>query len=578
MAAQNMHPKVDMKAWKARRDALWGTSEERPGAIPELFRKRTASTVPGEPLSSAAASEADRDLPNLETLAQCLSIFAEKQFEFFWDGFGNHEKYRLNLSREFPPNYVFRVTLEQVGEDLEVIRRAADQRRSKKIAEKLEEADKLVWSALKPVVGPGKLVEDESPSEASASPASYEKKLLPATNVISYFQKSASIRVIPYAPVALIGAPFTAMSLPRDYLAIPHEAGHYVYRHGKVRVDEHGNVVDRVDKGELKPIPQVLGRKLLEQAERDRAMEMKALGPNLWNQAYPEWDEENPELEPFGPSPRYVRRWKEEIFADVYGCLVGGPVTALSFRDLMLQYSRSSVIQAPGEYLYGQFTEDDGVHPVPVLRPYVYTITLRAIESFSNGKLAQWANKLDEAWQALAQVQEAADFRTRYAGSGIQYVSVAPTLLEVYRVVIEILKLLPLNDFVASRWSGQDNEVTTVDELYSEFDGTRFDELIKTTKLNSAPLTCPDDLWEQWVKKEQFFPGFPDGLPNRSTTIDPGKAQRLEELEQEPRYTWNHVFLAGGWATKLPGAGGVGIVIPKNWQGTNQGGGGGSSY
>jgi hypothetical protein len=576
MAVQDMHRKVDMKAWENRRNALWGTTQDQPGAIKELLRREIPFEVEMNERSMSAASESDPDLLNLKTLAHCLGNFVEKQFEFFYDGFGEHEKYKLNESLEFPPEYVFKVTLDQAAEDLEVIRRVADQRRFEEMAKRLKEADKLVWSALKPVIGPGKLVGNEAPPEAPEALKPYEKKLLPETNAMSYFQKAASIRVIPYAPVALIGIPFTATMVPRDYLSIPHEVGHYVYRHGKVRVDKNGHIVDRVDKGELKAIPQVLGRKLSEQPERDQELERKVLGTILSEQALEE-QQQKQRLELTGSSPRYIRRWKEEIFADVYGCLVGGPVAALSIRDVMLQSSRSRVIETPGEYFYGQFTEDDGIHPVPLLRPYVYTVTLRAIDS-RDEKLSDWADKLDKEWKQLAQIEETTEFRSRFVGAGIQYISVIEALKEVIRVVIEVLELLPESDFKDARWSGYNNEVTTVDGLYSEFEGAGFDKL-KGTELNSAPLTCSDDLWEQWMLSEHFFPGFDKGLPNKSLAIDPGKAQRLEELEQEPRYTWNHVFMASGWATRPHGAQGSGVVIPKNWRGQNDGGGpGGGAY
>jgi hypothetical protein len=550
------------------------------GAIRELFAKEKSTLeVEVKKRSSYAASDSDLDMDNLRELAECLVEFAEKQFGFFYDGFvgsdldegrPKHKDFLLNHSREFPPEYVFRVTLDQVAEDLEVIRRAADQRRSEIVAQSLKKADKLVWSALKPVVGPGKLVDDEEPPE-TPKPVTDEK--LPKTTVLSYFQKSASIRVVPYAPVALIGIPFAAASVPRDYLAIPHEVGHYVYRHGKVRIN-----------GELKSIPQVLGRRLLEQVERNQDKERAILGKELWNQLNPEYDPDNPKLDPPVPSPRYVRRWKEEIFADVYGCLVGGPIAALSFRDLMLQSSRYAVIQTPAEYLYGQFTEDDGVHPVPVLRPYVYTMTLRVIDGLQHGNLWQWADVLDKQWQAFPQVQEDTEFRTRYAGPAPQYISVAKTLMEVYRVVNEVLNLLPIDDFAKSRWSGLEDP-EKVDTLYKQFEETGVEELINSTVLRPAKLKCSTDLWENWVKQENFFPGI--GKPPQETEpgspdklipvpIDPGKAQRLEELEQEPRYTWNHIFLAGGWNTKGNGTSGTGVVTPKNWQVGNAAGGSGT--
>jgi hypothetical protein len=141
-----------------------------------------------------------------------------------------------------------------------------------------------------------------------------------------------------------------------------------------------------------------------------------------------------------------------------------------------------------------------------------------------------------------------------------------------------------------SRWSDdpppeQLAQLTTLqdleDWLYSNFEASGFSKALK--KVNEDDLLSPQllgslkDLWKNWVKKENFFPGFPEP-PQKDDkgqliAIDPGKADRLEALEQEPRYTWNHVFWAGGWNTKANGTGHNGILLPKNWRGQSEGGG-----
>ena len=460
--------------------------------------------------SGTRTAEEQQEAANMVNLVKCLGEFAEKQFHFFYDGFVTQAEYILNPSREFPPEYVFSATLNQIAEDLEVLRRIADQRLAAETRAQLRQADQLAWSALRPAVESNMILDAN-------------------TTVMTYFQKGASIRVIPYASVALVAIPFTAPSVSQDFLALPHEVGHYVYRHAK---GERG-----------KSIPQTLGSKLMALAE---------------------------------PSVKWARRWKEEVFADVYGCLIGGPVTALSFRDLALRSSRTPIIQVPGEYLYGEFSEDDGVHPVPLVRPYVYVKTLAEVG------LKELAAQLDKDWKERPPVQETRDFRSRYTSVGVDYVSVEEAREEVAKIVDEVLDLLPDLRLNASfRWSGRSDRETMAD-LYGNFK-TNITALMGQ---NNAPSLKPllDDelayLWQNWVKQENFFPGMTDVPPGKNiTAIDSGKADRLEQLEQEPRYTWNHVFLAGGWATKLPGASGSGVVFPKNWQGVNQAsGGGGSGY
>lgn len=593
MANKDEQSESNMTIWQKRRQALGDSIRE---ALPKNARiVETASEL-------STAQYSIPGLSTLETLAECLDIFTQEQFNFFHKGFFGKNGYTLIPSREYPEDFVFKVILEQSAEDLEAIRRIADQRRSPTMRPSLENADKLAWSVLAPIVGRDKLID--------------EKGVNPSTTVVTYFQKAVTIRVIPYAPVALIGIPFTTISksLGRDYLAIPHEVGHYVYRHVKLAGG--------------RSIPQTLGKSLLDK-----------------------------------DCPRWVRRWKEEIFADVYGCLIGGPVTALSIQDLMLQTSRAPIIQTPGEYYYGQFAEDDGIHPVPVLRPYVYTKTLRKrmlswvgtldpaplvkkwtttldelwnnlltnldlvnvaekfieapelsdktlaekwneelkrrqkelpIDEKDRGQLEKafrqkWAmelefklnqeyiDKLDENWKKQQQVQETTDFRSRYVGGSSQYVSVNETLQHIDTVIDEVLTLLQPVASALSIWSG-DSKETDINNLYTRFETKGIKTLLNDT-IRPAELDFPgnkkESLWRDWAKRENFFPGFRNGLPPQGTIIEPGKSYRLEELEQEPRYTWNHVFLAGGWATRPHGPSGSGVVFPKNWPGQNDVGGSG---
>jgi hypothetical protein len=160
------------------------------------------------------------------------------------------------------------------------------------------------------------------------------KGLLPeATAALIYVEKMASIRIVPYAPVAFIAIPFTSIRAQRDLLAIPHEVGHHVYWNGKL------------DGGGW--LREALVHLLEQQSER----------------------------------PAWIKRWVEEVFADIFGCLIAGPLIALDFQDLQLQNSQQG------------FVEDDGEHPTPVLRPYVYTKVLEL--QGSEG----WAKRLNSVWE-----------------------------------------------------------------------------------------------------------------------------------------------------------------------------------
>lgn len=228
----------------------------------------------------------------------------------------------------YPPSHALYVTLAQIEYDLEVICRAAEYRKHGTADEKaaLRAADKLAWAALSPVlnVGGARVRIEDGP------------ELLPLLDetateitVLTYFAKSANIRVIPYAPVALVGIPITCVPKtddagnvqccsPQDYLAIPHEVGHFVYGHSPI-------VRKRILWG-------------------------------LWGTAI------------FSNVRLFAYfTWLEEIFADLYGCLIAGAWAALDCQHLQLKASKS------------QFVQNDLEHPIPAVRPYVYTWVLRKL-------------------------------------------------------------------------------------------------------------------------------------------------------------------------------------------------------
>lgn len=459
---------VDFSIWRERFRALTQT-------IIETIQHEMFATEVGKPF---------------QCLLKCLHAFGQGQFNFFYDGFGPQEHYRLGLSREFHPNYVFKVILDQMAIDFEVIRRASQQRifGSNEMRQTLEVADKLAWKALQPVVGPDKLVKRAG------------------MTVMAYFEKSPSIRIIPYAPLALVGFPFTARTVVQDYLTIAHEIGHYVYRHG------------RLADGKL--LPKKLDWRLIE------------MGCSKW-----------------------VRKWREEIFADVYGCLVGGPVIALASQDLALQSSLNPYPEsAIGDYhIYGELITDDGEHPVAVIRPYICTKTLKAMG------MASVADRLNTRWAALPQVEEVTTFPAHYSNTGFGDIEVGLGRMEVEEVVSEVLKLLPDPRSEGwSRWSGgSQRDAEDVEKLYTIFK-ERLPRLVAGVNVPDTLARDPSDeelarLWQTWLEQEQFFPGFPPALqpPPSPTEIEPGKASKLEYLEQEPRYTWIHILHANGWATKI---------------------------
>jgi hypothetical protein len=324
--------------------AEWALWEHRHNSVQEMIASLESQIE--------AADGVGRTVTFQVLLAQ-LAKFADAQFKFLHAGLdlsGGSGGY-LEPSPRYPRDFVMKSTLDQVAFDLVVIQSAWHQRVLAKqddkspMARTLAIADRLAYSAVQPAFRYGLLPFKEG-----------------EVTVLTYFQKAPHIRMIPYAPVALIGLPFSALGAYEqnasgeadaagdqkwaggagnavDLLAIPHEIGHYVFQHGS-----SGN-----------------------------SRLQLALADVLKGQ--PEW----------------LHNWAEEIFADVYGCLIAGPVIVRDFLEL----SRAGDIAS--------LLDDDNEHPTPVLRPLLYVDTLRL--------LARKANGTKEQKQALRDIAEGAERR-----------------------------------------------------------------------------------------------------------------------------------------------------------------------
>jgi hypothetical protein len=409
----------------------------------------------------------------LNKLTECLQVFAGKQFDYFHQGFANNV---LKHSPEFPPDHVLTVTLQQISYDLEAIQWAVNQRLHAQagMMEALQIGDKLAWAALKPALNLLQLNLDQD------------------ITVVTYFQKFAEIRVIPYASVALIGLPITCIGadietmVARDYLATPHEVGHYVYWHAKKAVG---------DGDKLEPLYLYL------------QSEAKARGVSEG------------------------REWLEEVFADVYGCLVAGPVIAQSFQDLQLRIRRK------------WFLTDDGEHPTPYIRPDIYSKVLH--KQFNTA----WADRMDQMWQnkrngrmmfeengraQVAQQPENGPMLT-YDGkekSPADFISRLDSQEENKPVdIMANLILETLAEIEQPAWWWQYEKIEKDPpaelDLYARFnEHVRADDLLPSAPPDPDDIACKpaESLHEQW-RLQDVEDGDPDWLP---------------------------IFKAGGWSTKGP--------------------------
>ncbi|MCB9421192.1 MAG: hypothetical protein H6667_15430 [Ardenticatenaceae bacterium] len=315
----------------------------------------------------------DLPAPTFKALAACLQAFGDSQFQFFRDGFRDGN---LWLSAQYPAEYVLRTTLDQVGYDVSVIDQAAQQRRdgTKKMQETLHKADQLAQLALNLAVDNG---------------------LLKESTVITYFNKSAYVRTIPYAPLALVAVPYTAAAVPHDYLATPHEIGHHIYRHSP-----------------------------------GLAAQLRATLPI---------------------QPNWLHNWREEIFADVYGCLIAGPVIGLDFQDILFDNDLEN------------FMSDDGEHPVEAIRPFAYVKVLAKL-GFHNA-----AKVLKKKWKRKLAARNNPESFVPFGEFGAVSLKEAQTKLEAF--ALQILAYLQDERGIQPQtfWSQDLAEGETLNSLYKKF-------------------------------------------------------------------------------------------------------------
>jgi hypothetical protein len=382
---------------------------------------------------------------SLHALTESLRAFGQDQFRFFWDGFDSEQ---LLPSMHLPEEHVLRATLDQVAFDMGMIQHIAYQRQQT-TQETLEKADKLAQMALNVAIN---------------------SSLLSKCTVLTYFNKSVNIRLIPYAPLALIGIPFSAAKANSDLLAIPHEVGHYVYHHAP-----------------------------------GLAAQLHARIP-----LYPDW----------------INHWIEEIFADLYGALVAGPVTGLSFQEILLDNAQE------------KFVADNGKHPPDAIRPFGYTHSLRQLG------YTQAADALDTKWAEMLG-------QRHYPTEFVPNDGTTPASLTQARELIEQTAVIFLNYLQQDRqvnqptpWSNDSSDLTT---LYPDFaiwltqtsnvdlyQLKSFGENIGLVQGNGQPQNVrrkgSTQTWRDWIKAES--------RQNPDTLL--------------PAQAWVPVFTAGHWPVEGP--------------------------
>jgi len=348
MAAPANDKPVDVNSW----DQRWVALQEHLQILKDGLNQTQLIAPPQKEGEERRVIPIPR-LPVLVDLLDGLLQYGEKQFTYFRDLTSNpdfaptftdthHDNQDVTLSRE----YILRQIIDRVATDARVIMQAISQRvfygkqavenqdaRANNIMNTLDLADRVAYASLQPAVESGIL---EKPCTA-----------------LAYFMRDPQVRVIPYSNVALIGIPLTCINQPRDFLAIPHEVGHYVYWNAHVQGKRYQKIWRNIEHK-------------LEKLPKDRK----------------------------GRERKWLYKWSEEIFSDVYGALVGGASVALSFQQLANETDEDG------------FESDDGHHPTPALRAHVYFQTLNA-RGGTQGQSA--AKELGEKWHRTLKDREASD-------------------------------------------------------------------------------------------------------------------------------------------------------------------------
>jgi hypothetical protein len=307
---------------------------------------------------------------------------------------------------------------------------------------------------------------------------------------LTYIRTNAGIRLIPYGFRPLISFPSSALAtgLKRDFLAIPHELGHYLFWRGR---DAHGNLF------------------------------FKRIA----------------ELDQFQKASPHLQQWTEEIFADIVGTLIGGPVTVLSLQDMML------------EKVGNLFVHDDGHYPPPAIRPYVGLKVCEAME---------WQNScqgLGDRWQGFLATQ----------ATSSQFVEKAQSLdtmrSEIENFTAALLGLFTLSDFQPHAWTKDEDYSDDAEIFYTNYSGkspgVTTTDSSTSTRLPWAGIVA-EILYQQDIERETAFAAVGQewwrevlDLAEGGTTDGDAVGDPLSISLRE----WFAVLYLGGWGDAGPTGG-----------------------
>ena len=450
-------------------------------AVPSIIRSAALLEVAGELGLRAGSARGARRRSALLGL-HCLAAFAAKQLRLFDQGFTNGA---LAHDDQFPPAFILEATERQVAFDIDLFLRTIGQREAENstaaMRDTLALADRLAANALAPAV---------------------RHQLIEETAILTYFQKTSTVRLLPYAPLALIGIDLTAINDTARLAAIAHEAGHHVYRQMTVNY--------------LAGVDEQVAQRMASPAEDDA-------------NALPAW----------------LLPWVEEIFADVYSVLVAGPVAGLSVQAMLMAESPLLLLL------------DDADHPLPALRPWIAVAVLQklaALDANVAARLQLSATRLDEQWRTyLLEQKIGAEFTPAGGGKPVTLAAARQQVAAYVDALLESELASLAHAPKSGRWSkGLADSKTPLAELYAQFAAFCVD----LTDDEIPELAAAGD------KKVAVTPqvhGVKGGQRIVGQIGDPYLDQLRDDALAGKRTlsagAWKAVFLAGDWVTEEGGSG-----------------------
>ncbi len=478
-------------------------------------------------------------------LIRTLRQFAVGQFYFFYHGFsdGKGEYPKLNAAIsdgkpvEFPPEHVLASILDQIAADITIIQLAADQRQLVSLPGQRDSL--LVTNTQLDLLTVGDRLGQMS-SWAAVKPERVED--WGVKTVLTYLTDSVKVRIVPYSKVMLLGIPYSCMTDLRKLLSIPHEMGHFLFWYSYMQKRADLKVLDTgwdVRTEDLWLNPREIFYKFIKKPRTEDKL-----------------------------ATQQTLSWDEEVFADVYSVLVGGPLAILTAMDAALEHSADA---------FDDLHSDD-VHPTPLIRPVLMVKALSEmtnppfdriprdlpqVKSVKDSLFDLWEQKLQERQVTTGKQQQIMDWNSSLSSDTDKYPveNLVRTAVRALTYVYQSLDQSSVAQWGLSSkkyqsWGTASDLEVLATKMVSEaidvapsLDEVRFEPISDELYLEDEPHDRSPELWRKWaIEGKRYFKNMPASevyAGEFETAMDP------KTRPNEPPY-WLPVFGAGGWDTSGP--------------------------